>query len=72
MRIVAAAGEPPVVIPPIVVAVDVHIALVIPTVERGRIRAKCHPYHHPLNILRAVSYSASVMPEHVAPSIFIF
>lgn len=35
MRIVAAAGEPPVVIPPIVVAVDVHIALVIPVVERG-------------------------------------
>ena len=35
MKRSAQASEPPVVIPVIVVAVDVHLALVIPAVERG-------------------------------------
>ena len=34
---VAKASEPPVVVPVVVVAVDVHVALVIPPVERGKI-----------------------------------
>jgi hypothetical protein len=38
MKRVAETGEPPVVIPVVVVAVDVHVALVVvPLVERGRI-----------------------------------
>jgi hypothetical protein len=32
---VAKPGELPVVIPPVVVAVDVHVALIVPEVERG-------------------------------------
>ena len=47
MKTVAAAREPPVVVPVIVVAVDVHVALVIPAVERGRNRMGRHPYHCP-------------------------
>lgn len=35
MKRVANAREPPVVVPVVVVAVDVHLALVVPTVERG-------------------------------------
>lgn len=35
MKRVAHTGKPPIVIPVIVVAVDVHLALVIPVVERG-------------------------------------
>jgi len=35
MKRVAAPGEPPVVVPVIVVAVDVHVALVIGAVEGG-------------------------------------
>ena len=35
MKRVAEAGEPPVVVPVIVVAVDVHVALVVPAVEGG-------------------------------------
>ncbi len=35
MKRVAEAGKPPVVIPVVVVAVDVHVALVVPVVEGG-------------------------------------
>ena len=35
MKRIAHASEPPVVIPVIVVAVDIHIALAVPPVERG-------------------------------------
>jgi hypothetical protein len=35
MMRVANPNEPPIVIPVVVVAVDIHVALVIPTVERG-------------------------------------
>ena len=35
MKRVVKAGEPPVVVPIVVVAVDVHLALVVPAVERG-------------------------------------
>ena len=35
MKRVAEASDPPVVIPVIVVAVDVHVALVVPAVKRG-------------------------------------
>ena len=37
---VADAGEPPVVIPLVVVAVDVHVALVVPVVERDEMCEK--------------------------------
>jgi hypothetical protein len=37
MKRVAKTGKPPVVVPVVVVAVDVHIALVIPPVERGEL-----------------------------------
>jgi hypothetical protein len=37
MKRVAGASKPPVVIPVVVVAVDVQVALVVPTVERGNI-----------------------------------
>ena len=35
MKRVANAGEPPVVVPVVVVTVDVHVPLVVQTVERG-------------------------------------
>jgi hypothetical protein len=35
MKRVAHAREPPIVVPVVVVAVDVHVALAIPPVERG-------------------------------------
>lgn len=37
MKRFADAGEPPVVIPVVVVAVDVHVALVVPPVERDEL-----------------------------------
>jgi len=37
MKRVADAREPPVVVPVVVVAVDVHVALVVPPVERGEL-----------------------------------
>jgi hypothetical protein len=36
MKRVAQASKPPVVVPVIVVAVDVHVAIVIPPIESGR------------------------------------
>ena len=35
MKRVAKTRKPPVVVPVIVVAIDVHLALVVPTVKRG-------------------------------------
>ena len=59
MKRVAEASKPPVVIPVVVVAVDVHIALVvIPAVEGGNC-VRCHPWHCPSNILGAESYVVS-------------
>ena len=72
MKIVATASKPPVVIPLVVVAVDIHITLVIPTVEG---RPHCmghHPYHCSSNTLGAVFYSTSQMSWSLIPSIFIF
>ena len=37
MKRVADAGEPPVVVPVVVVAVDIHLALAVPVVERGEL-----------------------------------
>ena len=37
MKKFAKASEPPVIVPIVVVLVDVHVALVIPAVERGNI-----------------------------------
>ena len=46
------AGEPPVVIPIVVVAVDVHLALVVvPAVECGYNVQNASRYHYPLNTL---------------------
>jgi hypothetical protein len=56
IRIVADAGEPPVIIPVIVVAVDIHVALVVvPAVEGEQYYAKRRLCHCPLNTLGAVS-----------------
>jgi hypothetical protein len=52
MEKVADAGEPPVVIPVVVVAIHVDVALVVVPVE-----SECtthHQWHCPLNTLRAV------------------
>lgn len=59
MKIVAKPRKPPVVIPVVVVAVDVHVPLVVPAIERSPNRMECLPRHHPSNILRTVSYPAS-------------
>ncbi len=37
MKIVANTSKPPIVIPVVVVAIDIHIALVIEAVERGNL-----------------------------------
>ncbi len=61
MRRVATAPKTPVVVPVVVIAVDVHVALVVPLVE-GRDYVMGHPHHCPSNRLRAESNSASQMP----------
>jgi len=49
---IAQTGKPPVVIPVIVVAVDVHVALVIiPAIEGSHYFAKYRLFHHPLKFL---------------------
>ena len=40
------ASEPPVVIPTIVVAIDVHVPLIVPTIERG---------HYVQNVIHATT-----------------
>jgi hypothetical protein len=45
---VADASEPVVAIPPVVVAVNIHVPLVVPAVEDDQYCTKHHPYHHPL------------------------
>ena len=73
MKRVAQAGKPPVVIPVVVVAVDVHITLaVVPPVESGQYCTKRRPCHRPLNALGVVSYSASQCPSILRQVIFIF
>lgn len=54
MKRFAEAGEPPVVIPVIGVAVNVHVALVVPAVEGDLNVMKRHQYHHLLNTLKVV------------------
>ena len=51
---VADAAEPPVVIPIVVVPVDIHVALVVPTVEGGQFCIKRHLCHCPSNSLETV------------------
>ena len=50
MKKVANASKPPVVVPVVVVAVDIHLALVIPTVECGvalyRVSSASPPLEH--------------------------
>ena len=58
MKRVAEASKPPVVIPVVVVAIDVHVALVIPAVEGGNC-VRCRPWHCLSNILEAESYLVS-------------
>ncbi len=72
MKRVAKAGEPPVVIPVIVVAVDVHVPLVIPPVERGEPCIIHHLFQLPQNTLRVGIYSIFKIPKCLIPSIFIF
>lgn len=59
MKRVAHAHEPIVPIPPVVVAVDVHLALTVIAVEdRVAFYAKYLPYHHPSIILWVEYYLA--------------
>src|SRR3989338_1035303 len=67
----------PVVVEP--VPVHHHLATVLYEVRDVEVAVavlhdctKCRPFHCSLNTRRAVSYSASVMPQHFASSIFIF
>lgn len=59
MKAVAQPRKEPVVIPVVVVAVDVHVPIIIPAIERGPHYMECLPRHHPSNILGVESYSAS-------------
>lgn len=72
MRKVANTSEPPVVVPVVVVAVDVHVPLAVPPVERGdRFCMKCPLDHHLLNTLKVVSNLASKCPS-VSYQVFSF
>jgi hypothetical protein len=59
MKRIAHATEPPIVVPVIVVAVDVHVPLVVPPVERDEhFCIKYHLNHHLSNTLKVVSHPA--------------
>lgn len=62
MKWVANTGEPPVVVPVVVVAVDVHLALVVPTVERGVALYGVSSISLPLEYSRSCIESGIVMP----------
>lgn len=72
MKRLAKAPKPPVVVPVVVVAVDVHVPLVVPPVEGRVVCIKCHRDHHPSNNLKVEFNTVSKIPEHSIPSIFIF
>ena len=59
---VANTGEPPVVVPVVVVAVDVHLALVVPTVERGVALYGVSSISLPLEYSQSCIESGIVMP----------
>ena len=62
MKRVANARKPPVVVPVVVVAVDVHLALVVPTVERGVILYEVSSISLPLEYSQSCIESGIVMP----------
>lgn len=71
MKRVADAREPPVVIPVIVVAVDVHVTLVVPPVERGELY-KMPSLPLPVECSLSCIEFAIVIAWHSVPSIFFF
>ncbi len=62
MKRVANTGEPPVVVPVVVVAVDVHLALVVPTVEHGVALYGVSSISLPLEYSQSCIESGIVMP----------
>jgi len=62
MKRVADARKPPVVVPVVVVAVHKHLALVIPTVERGVALYKVSSAPLPLECSRGCIESGITMP----------
>ena len=62
MKRVANARKPPVVVPVVVVAVDVHLALVVPTVERGVALYGVSSFSLPLEYSQSCIESGIVMP----------
>ncbi len=63
MKRLAQAREPPIVVPVIVVAVDIHIPLVVPPVEdRVAHRMKYLLYHRLSIPLKTVLYAVSQIP----------
>ena len=62
MKRVAHASKPPVVVPVVVVAVDVHLALVVPTVERGVALYGVSSISLPLEYSQGCIESGIVMP----------
>nr|QBM02523.1 hypothetical protein [uncultured archaeon] len=65
MKRLADASEPPVVVPVVVALVDVHVALVVPTVERGEV-CKIPSMTPPLEILSKIS-GLNIISHHNAP-----
>ena len=71
MKRVADTADPPVVVPVIVVAVDVHFALVVPPIERDEL---CSVPSMPLPIecsLGCIVFGRMLLHQYVAPSIFM-
>jgi len=62
MKRVADPRKPPVVVPPVVVAVDIQVPLTVVAVESGQYCTECRPCHRPSNTLEAESYPAYQMP----------
>ena len=61
MKRFADAREPPIVVPVVVIAIDVHVALVVPAVERGEL-CRVPPISPPLEYSRGCIVFGIVMP----------
>lgn len=62
----------PIVVPVPLVAVPVEVKHIAVAIRVAKYCIKRRPCHYPLNSLGAVSYSTSIMPWRIIPSIFIF
>ena len=70
MKRVADTGEQPIVVPVVVVAVDVHLALVVPTIERGialyRVSSRSLPSEYSKGLYRIWHLQCLKTPYQVA------